>query len=41
MLHSTWVVVIDIIVWVVFHLFVNHCIRKKGMQVFLDSARHE
>ena len=41
MLHSTWVVVIDIIVWVVFHLFVNHCIRKKGMQVFLDAVRHE
>lgn len=41
MLSSTSVVVIDIVVWVGFHLIVNHCIRKKGMQVFLDSARHE
>ena len=39
--ESTYVVLIDIVLWVIFHQTVNFVIRKKGLPVFLIKEPNE
>jgi UDP-N-acetylmuramyl pentapeptide phosphotransferase/UDP-N-acetylglucosamine-1-phosphate transferase len=40
-IESTYIVVIDITVWIIFHQIVNIAIRKKGLPVFLIKESDE